>query len=77
MTEDFDIQRDHGQLLNQAGELLADGGTIVFSNNFTRFKLDRQLLPGFEVEDITERTLPWDFRRNRRIHTCYVLRRPT
>ena len=75
MEEDFDVQRDHGQLLNQAAKLLAEGGVIVFSSNFTRFKLDQFALSSFDVEDITDRTLPWDYRRNRRIHVCFVLKR--
>lgn len=73
MTEDFDVQRDHVELLNRAAELLDPDGVIVFANNFTRFRLDQPALPGFDIEDITQRTLPWDFRRNRRIHSCYVL----
>jgi 23S rRNA (guanine2445-N2)-methyltransferase / 23S rRNA (guanine2069-N7)-methyltransferase len=69
------VQRDHAALLNQAAKLLANDGVIVFSNNFTRFKLDAAALSDFDVEDITERTLPWDYRRNRRIHVCFVLKR--
>jgi len=75
MEDDFDVQRDHAALLNQAARLLSNDGVIVFSNNFTRFKLDTAALSGFEVDDITERTLPWDYRRNRRIHVCFVLKR--
>lgn len=75
MTEDFDVQRDHVQLLTQAIELLAPGGAIVFSNNYTRFKLDTQALPQLEIEDLGRKTLPRDFERNPRIHSCYLLRR--
>jgi 23S rRNA (guanine2445-N2)-methyltransferase / 23S rRNA (guanine2069-N7)-methyltransferase len=74
MTEDFDVQRDHVGLLTSAAALLAPGGTIVFSNNYTRFKLDREALATFEIEDIGRRTLPRDFERNPRIHSCFVLR---
>jgi 23S rRNA (guanine2445-N2)-methyltransferase / 23S rRNA (guanine2069-N7)-methyltransferase len=73
MTEDFDVQRDHVKLLTLAAELLAPGGEIVFSNNYTRFKLDRAALGAFEIEDITRKTLPKDFLRNPRIHSCFVL----
>lgn len=75
MEQDFDVQRDHVQLLTLAAELLAPGGAIVFSNNYTRFRLDRDGLAAFEIEDIGRRTLPKDFERNPRIHACYVLRR--
>ncbi|MGH8175509.1 MAG: bifunctional 23S rRNA (guanine(2069)-N(7))-methyltransferase RlmK/23S rRNA (guanine(2445)-N(2))-methyltransferase RlmL [Steroidobacter sp.] len=74
MSEDFDVQRDHAQLLILAAVLLAPAGVIVFSNNYTRFKLDTAALSEFEIEDITRRTLPHDFQRNPKIHSCFVLR---
>jgi len=74
MEEDFDVQRDHVALLTLAGRLLAPGGVMVFSNNYTRFKLDREALAAFAIEDITKATLPWDFRRSPRIHQCFVLK---
>lgn len=74
MEQDFDVQRDHVPLLTLAAQLLAPGGVIVFSNNYTRFRLDREGLAAFDVEDIGRRTLPRDFERNPRIHACYVLK---
>jgi len=74
MTEDFDVQRDHAKLLNLARELLTPRGTIVFSNNYTRFKLDANALTAFEIEDIGRNTVPEDFSRNLRIHSCFLLR---
>src|SRR6185295_17166016 len=74
MTEDFDVQRDHAKLLNLARELLTPRGTIVFSNNYTRFKLDTNALAAFEIEDISRNTVPEDFSRNLRIHSCFLLR---
>jgi len=75
MQREFDVQRDHVELLAQTGALLEPGGEIVFSNNYRRFKLDREGLAAFEVEDITSQTIPQDFARNPRIHQCFVLRR--
>lgn len=74
MTEDFDVQRDHVKLLELARELLTSCGTIVFSNNFSRFKLDAAALAAFEIEDISRNTVPEDFSRNPRIHSCFLLR---
>lgn len=75
MEEDFDVQRDHVRLLMQAAALLSSDGAIVFSNNYTRFKLDAAALDKlFVIEDVTRRTLPRDFLRNPRIHSCFVLR---
>ncbi len=74
MSSDFDVQRDHRWLLETAATLLAPGGTIVFSNNFQRFRLDPALTEHFEVDDISRSTIPEDFRRNARIHVCFKLR---
>ncbi len=75
MEEDFEVQRDHVQLLTHVGRLLAPGGTIVFSNNFTRFKIDREGLSAFAIEDWSRATIPKDFERNARIHCCFMLRK--
>jgi 23S rRNA (guanine2445-N2)-methyltransferase / 23S rRNA (guanine2069-N7)-methyltransferase len=75
MEQDFDVQRDHVRLLQAAGRLLEPGGTLLFSNNFQRFRLDAAGLADFDVEDLSRATLPEDFRRNPRIHTCFMLRR--
>jgi 23S rRNA (guanine2445-N2)-methyltransferase / 23S rRNA (guanine2069-N7)-methyltransferase len=74
MEREFDVQRDHGWLLGAVSRLLAPGGTILFSNNFQRFRLDAALLETFDVDDITRATLPEDFARNARIHVCFLLR---
>jgi 23S rRNA (guanine2445-N2)-methyltransferase / 23S rRNA (guanine2069-N7)-methyltransferase len=74
MQREFDVQMDHAWLLATAARLLAPGGQIVFSNNFQKFKLDDATLGQFEVEDITRKTIPEDFKRNARIHVCYVMR---
>jgi 23S rRNA (guanine2445-N2)-methyltransferase / 23S rRNA (guanine2069-N7)-methyltransferase len=74
MTDDFDVQRDHAALLDSVAKLLTPDGLIVFSNNYTRFKLDDACAQRFEVKDESAATLPRDFARNPRIHRCYVLR---
>jgi 23S rRNA (guanine2445-N2)-methyltransferase / 23S rRNA (guanine2069-N7)-methyltransferase len=74
MEQEFDVQRDHARLLETASRLLAPGGTIVFSNNFQKFRLDPALADRFEVDDISRATLPEDFARNPKIHACFVLR---
>lgn len=74
MTDDFDVQRDHVRLLSLSADLLAPQGAIVFSNNYTRFKLNADALPRFEISDLTRETLPRDFSRSPKIHSCYLLR---
>jgi len=71
MQDTLDIQRDHQALIRAAGRLLSPGGTLIFSTNFRRFRLDRDGLVEFEIEDLTRATIPKDFQRNPRIHQCY------
>ena len=78
-AEDFDVQRDHVALLEACGQRLTRDGVIVFSNNFRRFKLDREALEQhFAVEDWSASSIPFDFARRANIHGCWLLRhRPT
>ncbi|MBA3549371.1 MAG: bifunctional 23S rRNA (guanine(2069)-N(7))-methyltransferase RlmK/23S rRNA (guanine(2445)-N(2))-methyltransferase RlmL [Nannocystis sp.] len=76
MEEDFDLQRDHVQLIREAVRLLERGGILIFSNNNRRFKLDTEGLGDLDVADITKETIPKDFARNPRIHQCWQIQRP-
>ena len=75
MDEAFDVQNDHVQLLKNAAALLAPGGTLYFSTNFRRFKMDAEALAGLQVEDISASTVPEDFARNPKIHYCWRITR--
>ncbi|MEZ4600310.1 MAG: bifunctional 23S rRNA (guanine(2069)-N(7))-methyltransferase RlmK/23S rRNA (guanine(2445)-N(2))-methyltransferase RlmL [Syntrophotaleaceae bacterium] len=74
MEGTFDVQRDHVQLLRQTAKLLERGGILLFSNNFRKFKMERDALPELEIEDVTAATIPKDFARNPRIHHCWVIK---
>lgn len=71
----FDVQRDHGAMLTRLAGMLAPGGVVYFSTNYQRFRLDAEGLGGLVAEDITEKTLPEDF-RDRSIHQAFRLSRP-
>ncbi len=75
MRATLDVQRDHVPLIGAATKLLDADGILVFSTNHQRFKLDRQGLAEFKVEDITAATIPRDFARNPRIHRCFRVMR--
>ena len=75
MSGTFDVQRDHVALIHKTAMLLEADGTLIFSNNLRRFKMDLQALSDLAVEDITRVTLPKDFERNPRIHNCWKIRR--
>ncbi|CAM5537452.1 bifunctional 23S rRNA (guanine(2069)-N(7))-methyltransferase RlmK/23S rRNA (guanine(2445)-N(2))-methyltransferase RlmL [Rhodanobacter lindaniclasticus] len=75
-ADDFDVQRDHVKLLEACNQRLTRDGVIVFSNNFRRFKLDREALEThFEIEDWSAPSIPFDFARRADIHGCWLLRR--
>lgn len=71
----FDVQRDHAGLIEMAMARLAVGGTVYFSNNFRRFRLDRELEEKYQVADISAQTLDKDFQRNSRIHRTWCITR--
>ena len=73
MEESFDVQRDHVELIRQASRLLATGGTLYFSTNFRKFKLDEAALSGLTIKEITRQTIPPDFERNQKIHFCWQI----
>ena len=70
----LDVQRDHVGMIRRSMKLLRAGGRLVFSTNYTRFKLDAEALADLAVEDISARTIPKDFERHARIHRCFVIR---
>ena len=69
----FDVQRDHRILLILASGCLAKGGNIIFSTNFKKFQLDESLKEKFEIKEITQESIPFDFERNNKIHRCFFL----
>jgi 23S rRNA (guanine2445-N2)-methyltransferase / 23S rRNA (guanine2069-N7)-methyltransferase len=70
----LDVQRDHVGMIRRSLKLLRPQGRLVFSTNYTRFKLDADALADLAIEDISVQTIPHDFERNARIHYCYVAR---
>lgn len=72
MKGSFDVQRDHGVLIDHALRFLAPGGTLYFSTNRLRFQLDERFgrRKGIVVTDCTDSTIPEDF-RDRKIHRCF------
>jgi len=70
----LDVQRDHVGMIRRSLKLLRPGGRLVFSTNYTRFKLDTEALVGLAIEDITAKTIPRDFERHADIHRCFVVR---
>lgn len=70
----LDVQRDHVGMIRRSLKLLRPGGRLFFSTNYTRFKLDAEVLADLSIDDISSETIPKDFERNARIHRCFVVR---
>jgi 23S rRNA (guanine2069-N7)-methyltransferase / 23S rRNA (guanine2445-N2)-methyltransferase len=73
-TRVMEVQRDHVRLITLASQLLTPRGTLLFSTNAERFRLDRDALDAFVIEDLTARSIPRDFARHARIHQCFEIR---
>jgi 23S rRNA (guanine2445-N2)-methyltransferase / 23S rRNA (guanine2069-N7)-methyltransferase len=76
MDGTFDVQRDHAALIGQAAGLLEPDGILIFSTNLRSFRMDTGALAGLVLEDITRATIPTDFRRTPRIHSCWRISLP-
>jgi len=74
MSDDLDVSRDHGALIARAVALLEPGGTLFFSTNARRFRLDESAFAPAAARDITEESIPVDF-RDRKIHRAWEIRR--
>jgi 23S rRNA (guanine2445-N2)-methyltransferase / 23S rRNA (guanine2069-N7)-methyltransferase len=70
----LDVQRDHVGMIRRSLQLLRPSGRLVFSTNYTRFKLDGEALSDLNVDDISAQTIPKDFERHARIHRCFIIR---
>lgn len=72
MDGTFDVGRDHAGLIHLCMNRLNNDGVLYFSNNFRKFKIDEDIKKTYEVHDITEKTIPMDF-RDQKIHVCFKI----
>jgi 23S rRNA (guanine2445-N2)-methyltransferase / 23S rRNA (guanine2069-N7)-methyltransferase len=75
MSTTLDIQRDHEDLVHLTMRRLAPQGILYFSTNCRTFKLSSALQEHYEIQDISLQTIDLDFKRNPKIHKCYIFRR--
>jgi 23S rRNA (cytosine1962-C5)-methyltransferase len=68
---DFDVNRDWPRLIDCCLDRLRPGGRLYFSTNSRKLRWEPGLVHA-AVEDITEATIPPDF-RNAKIHRCWRL----
>ena len=68
----FDIARDHPRLLAKVVAVLRPGATLFFSTNHQNFEPRMSGLAVSNVREITDRTIPEDYRHKRKtIHRCW------
>jgi len=75
MSQSFDVNRDHIQLLKNLKRILRQDGLLIFSNNSRQFKMDHRQLEriGLVAQEVTEHTIPRDFKGNPKIHNCWEI----
>jgi 23S rRNA (cytosine1962-C5)-methyltransferase len=71
----LDTQRDHVYMINECLRILRPGGKLVFSTNFTKFKLYAEQLNTTKIKDITKMTTPFDF-EGKLERWCYLIEKP-
>lgn len=72
MDEDFEVEKDQLFIVKESLRILSPGGTLYFSNNKRKFKLDPALSEIATIVDITDKTIPLDY-RDSKIHHCYKI----
>jgi 23S rRNA (guanine2445-N2)-methyltransferase / 23S rRNA (guanine2069-N7)-methyltransferase len=55
---------------------LKKGGTVIFSENFRGFSLDKTLKGDFAVKEITRDTIDPDFVKRGKAHRCWEISLP-
>ena len=69
---DFDIAKDHPDLLRRVAAIMRKEGTIFFSTNHQAFEAHMAGLKVSHIEEITDQTIPEDYANKRkRIHRCW------
>jgi 23S rRNA G2069 N7-methylase RlmK/C1962 C5-methylase RlmI len=70
MAATLDIRRDHRELITRTLGLLNPGGSLWFSANARRFRLETGDFPGANVQNITEQIRDEDF-KGKKLPVCY------
>lgn len=74
MDQLFDIQVDYVSLVSKALRLLSKDGVIFFSTNSRKFVFDESSFADCSVVDVSDKTIPIDF-RDPKIHRCWKIMR--
>ena len=70
---DFDINRNHPELIQKVLKVMKSGSDVFFSTNHQMFEPDFDSLKVKEIIALTPKTIPEDY-RNRTIHQCWQIK---
>ncbi len=73
METDFDIVKDHEELIKHTMNWLTKDGILLFSTNKKKFKLSDELSKRFSIKDTSALSIPQDF-KNSSIHKSYQIK---
>lgn len=76
MEEDFEVEKDQLFLVKHCLRLLDPNGVLYFSNNKRKFKISPEILELANVQDITPRTIPEDY-KDTKVHMCFKITHKT
>ncbi len=75
MSGILDTQRDHVHIINECLRTLRPEGKLIFSTNFSKFKIDTENIKSDNIKDITRMTTPFDF-EGKLERWCYLVLKP-
>lgn len=71
---EFDISRDHPELLQAVVKIMRPGSTIFFSTNHQNFSPRMEALSITKILEITATTIPEDYQsKKKKIHRCWKI----
>jgi 23S rRNA (cytosine1962-C5)-methyltransferase len=73
MIDSFEVERDQKKLILNTLKFLKPTGTLYFSTNKRKFKLDPSIEAEFSVKNTTEKTIPQDC-HDQKIHQSYEIK---
>ena len=73
MLTDFEVERDQQNIILSALKFLKPNGTLYFSTNKRKFKLDKMIENEFFVKNTSEKTIPIDC-HDQKIHHSFEIR---
>lgn len=73
MEDSFEVEREQRFLIEHCLRRLKDGGIFYFSTNKRDFKLDEVMRSRYSIQDISKKTIPFDF-RDQKIHKVFLIK---